>query len=141
MLLGTALVALFVVLDLAVTWPNYAALIGLGSKYAATASDTQRMAYVSAAEYASAVLTSTLEGIYSIGTLSLGILLIGVVMLGSAFGRLIGYLGMATGVLGLAFVVGSLVSSGLGVMLIIFTPHCSDRVDPLVGHRLYRVAG
>jgi hypothetical protein len=139
MLFGTALVALFVVLDLAVTWSNYAALIALGSKYAAAASETQRMSYVGAAEYASAVLTSTIEAVYSIGTLSLGILLIGCVMLRSMFGRGLGYLGIVTGVLGIAFVVGSLVSSALGV-LIIFTSVLTTAWVLLVGHRLYRIA-
>jgi len=57
------------------TWPNYASLIALGDDYAA------------AANYASAVLTSTLAGFYNIVTLSLGILIAGFVMLRGPFGR------------------------------------------------------
>jgi hypothetical protein len=56
MLLATALVGLFIVLDLAVTWTNYAPLITLSSNYAAATNDAQRMVYVAAANYASAVL-------------------------------------------------------------------------------------
>src|SRR5215831_8514797 len=47
MLIATALVGLFVVLDLAVTWPNYAALISLSGDYAA-ARAAPRMADVAA---------------------------------------------------------------------------------------------
>src|SRR5215469_12861511 len=48
MLVGTAFMELFVVLDLAVTWPNIASLITLGEKYAGATSDAQRAAYVAA---------------------------------------------------------------------------------------------
>src|SRR5262249_5146291 len=46
MLVATTFVGLFVVLDLAVTWPDYAALITLSTHYAAAATDAQRLAYV-----------------------------------------------------------------------------------------------
>src|SRR6266545_4143347 len=74
MLIGTALVLLFVVLDLAVTWPNFASLIVLSGSYAATTNDAERAAYVAAADYASAVLGSSLEAVYAILVPSLGIL-------------------------------------------------------------------
>jgi hypothetical protein len=51
-LAGICFVGLFVVLDLAVTWPNYSSLISLSSKYAIANNDTQRMALVAAANYA-----------------------------------------------------------------------------------------
>src|SRR6266487_5465725 len=66
MLVATAFVGLFIVLDLAVTWPNYASLITLSGNYAAATNDAQRAAYVTAANYASAVLASSLEAVYSI---------------------------------------------------------------------------
>jgi hypothetical protein len=81
MMVATALVGLFVVLDLAITWPNYAALITLSGKYTAATNDVQRATYVAAANYASAVLASSLEAVYSILVLSVGILMIGLVML------------------------------------------------------------
>jgi len=61
MLVASAFVGLFVVLDLAVTWSNFASLIVLSGDYAAAANDAQRAAAVAAASYASAVLTSPLE--------------------------------------------------------------------------------
>ena len=57
MLVATAFVGLFVVLDLAVTWSSFAALLTLGGGYAAAANDVQRAAYVAAANYPSAVLS------------------------------------------------------------------------------------
>src|SRR5216683_7987479 len=62
MLLGTAFVGLFVVLDLAVTWANYASLLTLsGLHSAASNDDALRAAYVAAANYPSAVLASPTE--------------------------------------------------------------------------------
>jgi hypothetical protein len=107
MLVATAFVGLFIVLDLAVTWPNYASLITLSGKYAAAANGTQQATYVAAANYASAVLASRLEAVYSILTLSLGILLIGLVMLKSSFGKTSAYLGIVTGFLGIAAVAST----------------------------------
>ena len=80
MLMATALVMLFVVLDLAVTWANYASLLTLSARYAAAASAAQRETYIAAADYASAVLASRLEIVYAILVLSVGILMIGLVM-------------------------------------------------------------
>src|SRR5215470_7994511 len=48
MLISTAFVGLFIVLDLAVTWSNYASLISLSGGYAAATSDVQRESYVAA---------------------------------------------------------------------------------------------
>src|SRR6266508_3706400 len=81
MLVATAFVGLFVVLDLAVTWTNYASLLTLSGLHAAAANDVQRAAYVAAANYASAVLASHTEVFYSIVDLSVAILIIGFVML------------------------------------------------------------
>jgi hypothetical protein len=110
MLLATALVGLFVAVDLAVTWTNFGALLTLSADHAAAATDAQRAAYVAAANYASAVLASRLERVYAILILSTGILMIGLVMLRSAFGRLTAYLGVGTGLLGIVALTGSGVS-------------------------------
>jgi hypothetical protein len=80
MLFGTTLIGLFVVLDLAVTWTNHAALITLGEHSATATIDIQRATDVGAATYASAVLESSLEAIYSDLILSVGELVISVVM-------------------------------------------------------------
>src|SRR5262245_15521702 len=101
MLLGTALVLLFVPLDLAVTWSDYARLLTLSTNYDAATNDVQRAAYITAAHCASAMLTSRLEVVYAIVVLSFGILIIGFVMLKGVFSRATTYLGMLTGILGI----------------------------------------
>ena len=106
MLVATAFVGLFIVLDLAVTWPNYASLITLSGNYAAATNDAQRVAYVAAATYASAVLSSRLEAVYAIVVLSLGILMIGLVMLKGIFSKSTAYIGVVTGVLGIVSIAG-----------------------------------
>lgn len=58
MLLATAFTLMFVVLDLAVTWPGYASLIGLGQQYPAATTADQRAILVAAAGYPDAVLSS-----------------------------------------------------------------------------------
>jgi hypothetical protein len=118
MLLATACVGLFVVLDLAVTWPNYASLIALSGSYAA-ADAAQRATYVAAATYASAVLGSTLLAVYSIAVLSFGILVIGLVMLRGFFGKATAYLGVVTGILGIVSVAGPPFVSALSVTIIL----------------------
>ena len=132
MLMATALVGLFVVLDLAVTWSNFASLIVLSGDYAAAANDAQRAADVAAASYASAVLTSPLERIYAIVILSSGILVIGLVMLKGVFRKATAYLGLVTGVLGIVSI------AGLGVTIIL-NALCATVWVLLVGYRLYRL--
>jgi hypothetical protein len=138
MLVATAFVGLFIVLDLAVTWPNYASLITLSGNYAAAANDAQRMAYVGAADYASAVLESSLEGVYSIGTLSFGILMIGLVMLKGIFGKTTAYLGVLTGILGIVSVAGPFFVSALSAAIIVASVLTTVWVL-FVGYRLYRL--
>lgn len=140
MLIATAFVGLFVVLDLAVTWPNYAALISLSGNYAAATTAAERAIYVAAANYASAVLTSSLEAIYSILVLSLGILLVGLVMLKGIFGKSTAYVGVLTGILGIVAAVGPFFVSALSVT-IIMTAVLTTAWVLLVGFRLYRLGG
>lgn len=132
MLLATGLVALFVVLDLAVTWANYAALITLSGEYAAATDSVRRASLVAAADYASAVLSSRLEVVYAIVLLSSAILMIGVVMLKGKFGRLPAYLGLATGILGVATLSG-------WVVTVILNAVCATVWLLLVGYRLLRL--
>jgi len=106
MLLATAFVGLFVVLDLAVTWSHYASILTLYRNYASAADDAHRAGYVAATNYASAMLASPLEIVYAIVTLSSGILLTGFVMLRGAFNKITAYLGLATGILGIASLTG-----------------------------------
>jgi hypothetical protein len=138
MLIATAFIGLFVVLDLAVTWPNYASLLSLSGKYTAATSDAQRAAYVAAANYASAVLTSGLEAVYSILVLSLGILTTGLVMLKGIFGKSTAYIGVVTGILGIVAALGPFFVSALAVTIII-TSGLTTLWVLLVGFRLYRL--
>lgn len=101
MLLATAFVGLFVVLDLAVTWSHYASVLTLYGNYTTATDDAHRASYIAAANYASAMLNSPLEIVYAIVTLSSGILLIGFVMLRGAFNKITAYLALGTGVLGI----------------------------------------
>lgn len=104
--IAIAFVGLFVVLETAVNWPSYAALVMLSGDYASAASDLQRQIYVAAAGYPAAVIASPLALVYAIGTLSFAILLIGVVMLRGGFGKVAAWIGILTGVLGIAAVAG-----------------------------------
>ena len=102
MLLATVFVGLFVVLDLAVTWSHYASILTLYRDYSTATDDPHRASYVAAANCASAMLTSPLEIVFAIVTLSSGILLTGLVMLRGSFNKITAYLGLATGILGIA---------------------------------------
>jgi hypothetical protein len=138
MLVATAFVGLFVVLDLAVTWSHYAVLIALTGDYAAATTEAQRAAYVAAANLAAAVLTFSLA-VYSILVPSLGILMVGLVMLrGGVFGKGIAYLGVVTGVLGIISVAGPLLVSALSATIIV-TSLLTTVWVLLVGYRLLRL--
>jgi hypothetical protein len=102
MLLASVFVGLFVALDLAVTWANYAALLTLSGLYAAALNEMQWAGYVAAANYASAVLASPAEVFYAIVDLSIGIFIISFVMLRDRriFKRTTAYLGLAAGIFG-----------------------------------------
>jgi len=119
MLVATAFVGLFVVLDLAVTWTNYASLLTLSGLHAAATNDVQRAGYVAAANYASAVLASRTEVFYSIVDFSLGILVIGFVMLKGKgiFSKTTAYLGLAAGIFGIVSISGVFVTIIINAVL------------------------
>jgi hypothetical protein len=133
MLLATAFVGLFVVLDLAVTWSNYASMLILYSNYSRATNDIQRATYIAAANYASAILASPLAIVYAIVTLSFGILVTGLVMLRGVFNRITAYLGLATGILGV-------LSIGGFSLTIIMNALFATAWILFVGYRLYRLA-
>jgi hypothetical protein len=139
MLIATACMGLFVVLDLALTWTNYALLITLSGSYAAAANDAQRAVFVAAAYYPSAVLESSLLFVYNTLTLSVGILITGLVMLKGIFRKSTANLGLVTGLLGIVEVVGSFFTSALSITTII-TSVLTTLWFLVVGYRLYRLA-
>ena len=132
-LIGVAFVGLFVTLELAVNWASYASLIMLSQDYAAAANESQRAILVAAASYPSAVIASPLALVYAIGTLSFGFLVIGLVMLKGVFNKLTAYVGIVTGILGIAAVAGvnlAVILNAVSATIWLF----------LVGYRLYRLA-
>ena len=120
MLVATAFVGLFVVLDMAVLWTNYASLLTLSALHTAATTDVQRASYVAAADYASAVLASHTEVFYSIVDLSLAILIIGFVMLKAKgiFNKTTAYLGLAAGIFGIISIAGFFVIIIINALLV-----------------------
>ncbi len=118
MLFATAFVTLFIVLDLAITWTNYAALLSLSGRYAAAASEAEKAVAIAAAAYPTLVLESNLLFVYNSLTLAVGILITGLVMLRSTLSRTAAYLGVVTGVSGLLAVCGSFFGSALAVVIV-----------------------
>jgi hypothetical protein len=139
MLAGTTLLALFVVLDLAVTWTNYAALITLSADYATLTDDAERAHLLAAATYVASVLSSSLFPVYVILIPALGALLIGLVILRGAFSRTAGYLGVVTGILGVVAVLGAYVWPSLS-SLYVLTAVLTLVWFLIVGYRLLRLA-
>lgn len=138
MLLATACVGLFVVLDLAVTWTSYASLITLSGHYAAATNDAQRAVVVAAANYPSAVLESSLLGVYAILVPAVGILTTSLVMLKGIFSKTTAYLGLGAGVLGIVAVAGPVFVRALGAAVIVSSVLTTAWVL-FVGNRLYRL--
>lgn len=138
-LAGTGLLVLFALLDLAVTWPNYASLISMSALYARAAGDAQRAAVVTAAQYPTAVLSSTLFGVYAILVPSIGALILGLVMLRGVFARTTAYCGVLSGILGIVAVAGPFVVSGTGVVAVPASVLTTAWVF-LLGVRLVRLA-
>jgi hypothetical protein len=118
MLAALGFMGLFVILDLAVTWPNYVSLVSLSNSYAA-ASSVQQAASIAAANQASALLTSPFEAIISILTLAVGILIAGAVMLKGTFGMRTACLGLGTGILGIVSVAGAIVGDALATTVVL----------------------
>lgn len=135
-LAGTVLIGLFVVLDLAVTWPNYSALITTGEKLAAD--DTQRTVLLGAATHSLEVLSSGLFGVYAILIPAAGIFVIGLVMLKGGFGKAAAYVGIATGVLGVISVAGPIFLEAAGLTAIGASVLTTVWVF-LVGYKLLRL--
>jgi len=139
MLAGAGLLIAFAFLDLTVTWPNYASLIGLSGQYTSATNDALRThVIVTAAQYPAAVLSSSLIGVYAILIPSLGNLIVGLVMLKGDFSKLTAYLAVISGILGVVAVVGPHFARVLGLAIVIGSVFTTVWVF-LVGYRLYRL--
>lgn len=139
MLLATACILLFVVLELGITWMNYAVLLDLSSSYTAAANDAQRAVFVATANYPFAVIDShALLGVYTILITGIGIFMIGLVMLKGVFSKFTAYLALVSSGLTIVSVVGTPFVSALGVTIIIGSTLIAVWVF-FVGYRLYRL--
>ena len=138
MLVATTCVGLFVVLDLSITWTNYASLITLSGHYASTTNNAERAVFVAAAIYPSIVIESSLLFVYNTFTLTVGILMTGVVMLKGVFSKSTAYLGLITGILGLVAVLGPFFVTALDATIIIASILTTVWVM-FVSYRLYRL--
>jgi len=118
MLLAVACNGLFVILDLAITWMAYSALITTGSDYAAAVTDAQRAVSVAAAGYPSAMLASPLLRIYAIVLPALGTFITGLIMLRGPFNKPTAYLAILVGLTGVTY-IGSYFTNALDFMRIV----------------------
>jgi hypothetical protein len=138
MLMATAFVGLFVVLDLALTWTNYASLITLSNDYVAATTDAQRAVIIAAATYPSLALEYIFLGVYIILIPAIGILITGIVMLEGNFSKSSAYVGLATGIFGIIGVLGPFFVNFLGIAIILAS--ILTTVWALfVGYKLYRL--
>ncbi len=101
-LVATALMVLFVVLDSAVIESTSLTLVTLTQHYAASTTDMERSAYRGAQDYALATLP--LATFYSFMVSSIGLLIISVVMLKGVFSTPTAYAGIVASVGGLLVV-------------------------------------
>lgn len=138
MLLAAACLGLFAILELAITWPNYAALNSLSGQYIAAATDTQRAIFIAGADYVSALLATPLVAIYTILVPGTGIFIAGLVMLKGIFGRSTAYLGLVTGICALIAAIGPFFVSALSITIIIVSV-LTTFWFLFAGYRLYRL--
>jgi len=118
-LVSGALFTLFVVLELAITWSNYAAIIELINRYGLATTEPQRTLYLSTIEYASSVFQTPVTGFYAIFIPSIAVILASIVMLKSArFGKIASYIGLLSGTINAFSVIGELFSSTLSLLVI-----------------------
>ena len=117
-LVSGALFALFVVLELAITWSNYAAIIELINRYDLATTEPQRALYLSTIEYASSVFQTPVNAFYSIFIPSIAVILASIVMLKSEiFGKVASYTGLFSGTLNAFSVIGGFFNSTLALLV------------------------
>jgi len=140
MLMATAFVGLFVILDLPLTWINIASLLALGSHYAAAVNDAQREVIVTVAMYPSSIVESNLTFVYNSLTLAIGILMTSLVMLKGIFNKATAYVGVVTGVLGIVAVSSSFFASSVSNVSIILASLLTMVWALFAGFRLYQLS-
>lgn len=106
MLVGSAFLGLYVILDLLVTGPNVVALVSISQNYATSTGAAQQASFAMAS-YIKSVISLSLP--ISSAVLSVGILLIGGVLRKGSVSPAAAYLSVASGVVGLAYGFGAVV--------------------------------
>lgn len=106
MLVGSAFLGLYVILDLLVTGPNVVALVSISQNYATSTGAAQQVSFAMAS-YIKSVISLSLP--ISSAVLSVGILLIGGVLRKGSVSRAAVYLSVASGIVGLAYGFGAVV--------------------------------
>lgn len=124
---AAAMILLFVVLDLAVTWPAYATLIQVSAGWPA-ADAGERVILAASAAGPTAVLSSPIQATYSVLTLALGALLAGAARLGgpgdpapSGRRRLEAAAGIMTGIAGVGSVAQTAITGAVSPLVILAT--------------------
>jgi len=97
-IIAEGLFALFVFLELSITWTNYPTIIELFQKYNLASSETQRLIILSAIEFASTSFQTPVTAFYTIILPSLATILASYVMFKSKdFGKIIPLIGFISG--------------------------------------------
>lgn len=101
------LFALFVFLELALTWTHYPTIIEMTQRYNIASSETQKLMILSAIEYASASFQTPITAFYTIVIPSLAVILASYVMQKSKeFGKVIPWIGLISGASNILSVLG-----------------------------------
>lgn len=137
MILACAMIGLFIVLDLSLTWTSYSSLIMSGSLYASATTEAEKAALVAGAGYPSTMLDSPLLGTYAILIPSLGFLFTGLVMQKGVFSKTAAWLALAVGVTAFVF-MGSYFWEPLAIFRIINALFATAWYI-VVGWQLYRL--
>jgi hypothetical protein len=115
---ASGLLAVFALLDLAVRWPTYAALITLAGPWP-DATTTELEALILSAGHATALIGSFLWPVYFTLIPGVGILLASVAWYRADLGRLVAYVGMAVGVLAAVTVLAATITTTLGTLTLV----------------------
>lgn len=137
--IGAAFVILFIFLDLALTWTNYASGIALGELYTATSSTIEKENIITAATYPFLIVRSNLLFVYNSLTLGVGIFMTSAVMLKGIFSKATAYTGLLTGFFTIGAIIGSFLETPLTTMMIIFASLLTTIWYLMIGFKLYKL--
>lgn len=138
-LIGTAFVILFIFLDLALTWTNYASGIALSELYTATSSTIERENIITVATYPFLIVQSNLLFVYNSLTLGVGIFTTSAVMLKGVFSKATAYIGLLTGFFTIGAIVGSFLGTPLTTIVIIFASLLTTIWYLMIGFKLCKL--